>query len=289
MLRDEGVLGRVFALVWPNYEPPVGPIPQQNRSRWRAWRAESGVELWGWFNASADQHADAAKLIALTAELAPSGWLVDIEGEWMKDAKLTTLTAGVRKTGLPAIASLAGVSAAHTPYDFRALDLANMDVDWQAYFDSGEGPAPADAVRELYASSFVIPGWEYRHRIHTVYGWGKVTDASGSLAGFDSYKLPGDERCTFRTRPREWGSWVDKRTLMKAGKPIGELMGRARYAKIRVTLDVTRGANDKHSPAAWELIAGTAKYPGASRRPISVYMAENASDEVLAAIAAGAP
>ena len=62
--------------------------------------------------------------------------------------------------------------------------------------------------------------------------------------------------------------------------------GVIRVGKTRVTLDVTRGANDKHTPAEWTAIAASARMPGLARRPVSVYLAEVASDEMLRAVAA---
>jgi hypothetical protein len=278
----------VYALAWPDYEPPVENHPANNRLAWDAWRYEARLPLWAWINCSADQAADAATIATLDTELDPSGWLLDIEGEWVKGANLEVLIKAAVATGKPVRASLAGASASHTPYDFRTLDRYGVTIDWQAYFDSLEGPPPEVAVRELYQSSFVLAGWEYRHRLSSVYGWGKVTKIeAGMRAGFDSYKRPGTNDATFAISEREWGYMVAGRDLVRDGKTVGLLMGRAAYPKIRVTLDCTRTASTR-TPQEWISIAASARMPGSGKRPCSVYLAENASDDVIAAIAEGA-
>jgi hypothetical protein len=100
---------------------------------------------------------------------------------------------------------------------------------------------------------------------------------------------PGEPHASVSVTPREWGFGVKDRVVFRDGVEVGQLLGRARYRCIGVTLDTTRGANDKHLPAEWTAIAASARAPGMARRPISVYMAENSTDEVLRAIAAGAP
>lgn len=284
-------IDKVFALVWPNYDPPIAPIPQSNRRDFDEWRRRSGVKLWGWLNAKADQAADAAKLIELTTLLKPDGWLLDIEGEWTKSAKLTQLIAGAKQTGVPVIASLAGTTPAHVDLDFRGLDTAGIAVDWQCYFDSGEGQAPSTVVREAYESSFAVPGWEYRSRWGTTYGWGKAgAPLSGDRLEYNSYKRVGAVDGVVKTHPRVWGVEIDAdRSIRRASVVVGRLLGKIAYSRIRCTLDVTRGADGKHSPAEWTAIAASARMPGLARRPISVYLAENASDETLQGIAAGAP
>jgi len=159
----------VYALVWPNYPPEV-PRPQRNREIFGDWRAASGVPLWCWLNTSADQAADVDTIHLLDEQLLPTGWLLDIEGSWVNGARLTALADGTAALGKPRRASLAGASASHVVPDYRALDNAGFEVDWQAYFDSGEGPVPQVALRELYQSSFVVEGWEYRHHIGGAYG-----------------------------------------------------------------------------------------------------------------------
>jgi hypothetical protein len=111
---------------------------------------------------------------------------------------------------------------------------------------------------------------------------------------FDSFKLPKGPDSWFYTNPRAWGREVaDDRTLYRLPRlprvAIGALMGRAKYANIRVALDVTRGAAAKHTLAEWTVIAGSARSPKSARRPVSVYLAEVCPDDVLAAIGAGAP
>jgi len=291
-LAEWGGIEAVYALVWPNYEFPVENHPLANRVAFAQWRKEAGVPLWAWFNCSENQQADAEKIDELDRQLHPDGWLLDIEGEWVKGAGLDTLIRGAVATGKPVRASLAAATPSHVEHDYRCLDRNRVPVDFQCYFDSGEGPLPAVAVSELYQSSFVVLGWQYRHRVGGKYGWGRCKAIQHQeLAIFDSYLRPGPEDSVFGVLPRDWGWTVDDRILWpnNPGKPpIGLLMGRAAYASIRVTLDVTRGANDKHSLAEWKQIAASARIPNARKRPISVYKAENATDGVLAAIAEGA-
>jgi hypothetical protein len=281
----------VYGLVWPDYEPPATPHPQQNRAAFRSWADQTAVPLWGWFNASADQAADVAVLGRLTAELEPEGWLLDIEGEWTKNAKLKTLLGGAVALGRRVRASIAGLTPSHVEYDYRELDRQGIDIDWQAYFDSGEGCTPDVAVAELYRSTFVVPGWEYRHHIRGVYGWGKPTGVKltdRTQMQFDSYMKPGSPNATFKVATRAWGWSVADGRLVQTATIIGQLMGRARYSMIRVALDVTRGAADKHTLREWTQIAASATVPGTKRRPISVYLGEACSDDVLIAIAKGA-
>lgn len=278
----------VYALVWPDYEPPVAPIPQQNRDAFEEWRLTARVPLWAWLNCQADQEADAEALAVLDADFDPSGWLLDIEGEWTKGAKLKTVLEAAAKTGKPCRASLAGFSASHVEYDYRELERQGFSIEWQAYFNSGEGPMPAVAVSELYQASFVIPDWTYRHRVGSQYGFGRVTHIEQEQhAVFDSYLRPGSSDSLFGVLPREWGWTVDDRMLWPRDPdkpPLGLVMGRAAYARVRVALNVTRPLP---SGMSWQDVAASARIPNARKRPISVYTAENATDEALAAIAEG--
>lgn len=288
-------LEAVYALVWPDYDPPVPPVPQTNRAAWAQWRADAGVPLWAWLNARADQDADVAAMQTLDAELSPDGWLLDIEGRWTQGTNLTTLAQGCAALGRPRRASLAGASASHVYPDFRALDLAGFEIDWQNYLDSGEGPPPSAGVRELYRSSFVHEWraeapWEYRHRLGKVYGWGKVASVeNGTRAVFDSYRRPGQADATLAVGPRDWGSSVLDGKLYRDGKEVGLLMGRCEYARIRSTLDVTRGAWALRSLDEWTALAASARFPGAKLRPSSIYVAsEHPPFDVIVAIAKGA-
>lgn len=290
-LRSEvgGGIDAVYALLWPDYQPPASPVPQANRRQFGTWRERAGVPLWGWLNAQPDQEADAFALEALTDELGPSGWLLDIEGEWTKGAKLTTLLAGAAATRVPVRASLAGASPAHVEYDWRGLDKLNIPVDWQSYMDSGEGCWPSTAVQEMYRTSFVIGGWEYRHHLRSTYGWCKVGRVTAGVAKIDSYLQPRTENADLKVRSAEWG-WkpIDGR-LLQGAETVGLLMGRAKYANMRVTLDVTRGNDMARSLAGWTTVAASARVEGSGKRAVSVYTAEATSDDVLVAIAKGAP
>lgn len=283
----------VYALVWPDYLPPSSPVPQNNRGFWQEWRTRTNfqIPLWGWMNATPDQADDSANLIRLTNDLSPAGWLLDIEGEWTKGAKLGTLVAGAKATNVPIRASLAALTASHAEYDYRTLDAANIPVDWQAYFDSGEGTWPGTAVAELFQSSFTIGGWEYRHhwKPSGKYGWGKAGNVTAGHQNYDAYPVPGNPNCRYQVTQASWGWRPTTRQLLQSTRHVGDLFGRARYANIRVTLDVTRGHDMAHTLDEWTLIAGSARVQGSAKRPISVYTAEATSDDVLVAIAKGAP
>jgi hypothetical protein len=279
----------VYALVYPDYAAPVPNRPQENREDFFVWRSEAGVPLWAWFNAGVDQAGDVEVMRDLDHDLKPTGWVLDVEGEWVKSAKLGTLAQGCAALGRPRRASLAAASASHVNYDYRALELAGFEIDWQCYLDSGEGPHPQVAVAELYRSNFVLPGWEYRHRLGDVYGWGKVGEVTKGRATFDSFKRPGSSDATFAVADREWGWTVMDGKLSRNGSEVGLLMGRCEYRRIRVTFDLTRGAAEKRSLHEWTELAASARAPGAKVRPASVYCGSEAvRTDVIAAIARGA-
>ncbi|MBA2742510.1 MAG: hypothetical protein H0U46_10915 [Actinobacteria bacterium] len=284
-----GGIDAVYVLAWPDYDPATAQhlAPQDNRDRWDDWGSRSGLPLWAWIVCSPDQDADATAIRALDIQLRPAGWKLNIETP-LQNVPLTILIEAAVATDLPVSASLAGFSASGVWYDYRGLDNADVEVDWQAYFDSGEGPNPATAVSELYAPSFVIAGWQYRHRLGKVYGWGRVNRVESRLvARYDSFKRPGEIDGSFAVSEREWGWNVVSRTLRRDGKDVGMLMGRARYNRIRVTLDVTRTAAAR-LPDEWIPIAASSRIRGSAKRPVAVYLAETTSDDVIAAIAEGA-
>lgn len=291
-------LEAVFALVWPDYPPNLPPRPQDNRAAFAAWRSQAGVPLWAWLNAKADQAADAQAIETLDAQLDPDGWLLDIEGQWVKGAKLNVLLATAAALGRPRIASLAGSSSSHVEYHYRELDRQGYDVDWQAYPDTGEGPPPDVAIAELHKSSFVVGGWEYRHRVGENYGFGKVTALNSELASFDSYLLRNKPKGTpsdsvFGVLEREWGATVDDRVLWPKDPkkpPIGLVMGRFPYARTRVTLDIASAAGNVVALPELERRAASARVAGARKRPVSVFLAERDNDacDRIFAIAQGA-
>ena len=283
----------VYALVWPDYELPNPPRPQENRERFSQWRNEAGVPLWAWVNClgkTFDQARGAAAINMMEATLDPDGWKLDMEGDWVKGSKLATILAAPVATGKPRSASLAGASASHVNIDYRELERQGYVVSWQAYFDSGEGPPPPDAVREMYQSSFVLQGEEYRARIGKSYGWTKVR-FEGQTGTVDSYRHPGWSNAFFAVKPREWGATVVSRDLFRSpdGDLAGLLMGRVEYKRIRVTLDITRSAQAR-PVEQWQAIAAGARFPGAAKRPVDVYLAENDNDlcDRIFAIAKGA-
>lgn len=290
-LVAEGLQGIecVYALVWPDYEPPNPPRPQRNREIFETYANASKRPLWAWFNARPDQEADAVVIASLDRTLNPFGWILDIEGEWTKGAKLGVLLEAVPPLK-PKRVSLAGVTASHVEYDYRAFDRNGFEVEWQAYWNSNEGPRPDTAVRELYQSEFVLVGWEYRHRVGAKYGWGKVTsvDDTTDLANFDSYLVPGVSNHVFGVIDRGWGFTVDDRILwpIVPGKPpIGLVMGRAPYGRIRVAL------NTEEPPVGsnWHDAAASARVAGSKKRGVAIYLGnETLTDETIFEIARGA-
>ena len=285
-LYKDGSVSAYYVLLGPSTKPNV----LTNRNQWHDVDMLSAlyVPRWAWYVCTTDQAADVADIQELDFQFKPAGWVLNIE-KWLEGAKLETLLSGVAGLGKPIVASLGGSqSASHIWLDYRALDKYAATCNWQAYFDSGEGVTPSQAVQELYQSTFVLAGWEYRHRLGQVYGWGKVTRVeAGQKASYDSYKRPGSADGWFSVAAREWGYTVVSRSLFRNGKDVGLMMGRAQYNRIAVTLDVTRTAQAR-APQEWTPIAASARVPGASRRPCSVYLLDNASDEVVRAIAAGA-
>lgn len=286
-LVQEGLVSRFNVLLGPAEGRPAA---DENRIHWFDSDRVSSTYIprWGWWICSGEQDADAQAIEALDDELVPSGWVLDVE-KASEGQPLEPLLARVAALGKPIVASIGGYqSSSHANLDFRALDRYGAIVDYQAYFDSGEGPTPAHAVAELYAASFVIPGWEYRHRLGTLYGWGRVTRVEASQqALYDSYKRPGHADGYFSVSPRTWGYTVVSRSLFRDGKDVGLLMGRAPYSRIAVTLDVTRTAQQR-KPQEWTPIAASARVNGAARRPVSVYLLDICTDETLRAIVAGA-
>jgi len=283
-LLDEGVISHVRAPLWP-----LDAAAQDNMREW--WKFHAlGIPLYGWLNASADQAGDVDNLHRLDDDFQPAGWVLDIEGEWTKGANLSVLCAGAKALGKPVVASLAGSDASHVEYDYRSLDRIGALVEWQAYHDSGEGPTPHVAVEELYRSSFVIEDWQYRARYGKTYGWGKVRSVEpGFRAVYDYYPRPGVKDAHFAVVKREWGWTVHDRVLYREGVAVGQILGRARYAKIGVALIVTQEIEPVRSLEEWTAYAASAHGRGLPRRPVAVYPAERASDDVLRAIAKGAP
>ncbi len=288
-LHDEGTLGALYVKVLPTDAAAVS-----NHSEWFAFR-KKGIPLWAWVVCSADQAGDVAQIQEFDLGFQPDGYCLDIEKQ-LEGQPLTTLIPGVAALGRPIVASLGGFqTASHGWLDYRTLDRYGVQCNWQAYFDSGEGATPLVAVQELYQSSFVIGGWEYRAQLFKKYGWGKVADfIAPGLARYRSFNR--NALYDFAVLPRDWGASVEDRILWPTVDPdlppAGILMGRAKYANIAVTLDVTRSAQQR-PPQEWTPIAASARGWDAAgrplgRRPVSIYLMDNCSDEVARAIAAGA-
>jgi hypothetical protein len=113
-----------------------------------------------------------------------------------------------------------------------------------------------------------------------------VTECDNFVGYYNPYRFPKTMTAReFGVQAREWGWTVTARKFLGSD---GVLLGRAQYSKIAVTLDVSRGAQEVHSLAEWEAIAASARVAGARKRPVSCYLGEIASDDVLRAIARGA-
>ncbi|GIV04004.1 MAG: hypothetical protein KatS3mg015_2834 [Fimbriimonadales bacterium] len=284
-LVREGVIDRIYAYLGPSAAPA-----DANATEWSYFRNKlADMPLWGWYVCSPDQEEDAEAITRLDWELSPVGWLLNIEKP-LEGAGLQPLLSRVAALGKPMVASLAGANPNHYLYDHRTMDRYGVEQEWQAYFDSDEGPWPEEAVWQLYAPTRLLPGgdyraatWPYGDKSRVVYGWGAVDAASyRSFNRSASLSAPG---------VRLVGGWpplgVSYRSL-SSPRWMGTLLGLARYSKIRVALDVTRGAAEQHTLDEWAQIAASARLPGLRKRPVSVYLAEVCPDAVLRAIARGA-
>jgi hypothetical protein len=284
-LYKAGTVGGYYVLLGPSGKPGAAA----NRNQWHDVDQLSAVHVprWAWYVCTQDQAKDVAEIEDLDFEFKPTGWVLNIE-KWLEGVKLDTLIPKVSLLGKPIVASLGGSqSASHIWLDYRTMDNYKVTCNWQAYFDSGEGVTPARAVQELYQSTFIIAGWEYRARFGDKFGWGKVSRVEAAQkAVFDSYKYPTKDDGWFSVAARDWGYTVVSRSLFRNGH-AGLVYGRAAYNRIAVTLDVTRTAQAR-APEEWAPIAASARVPGAARRPVSIYLLDNCSDEVARAIAAGA-
>lgn len=298
-LIDEGIVSDIYAYVGPDNE-----AARANRAEWDAFRAKLGRDqellglqvrypLWGWYACSADQERDVAEITRLHDELEPDGWLLDIEKP-LEGAYLTTLVRGVAALGKPVRASCAGANPNHYLYGHRTLDRYGVEVEWQCYLDSGEGPPPDVAVRELYTPSRLHLGHAYRaatwprdDRSRVSYGWGHLVlvDAQWGYWAWNRRVWLAGDISQSRTG---WPMLVRHSDTLSSMRYQGRLLGLARYSRIRVALDVTRGAAERRSLAEWTALSASARVPVAARRPVSVYLAEVCPDDVLWAIAEGA-
>jgi hypothetical protein len=285
-LHRSGTLTDVYA-----YLGPANTASELNASELTQFTKKYEGRMWGWYVCSPNQAKDVADIERLNARYKLHGWLLNIEKP-LEKANLSVLLSGVAKLGKPIRASVAGYTPAHIEFDYRAMEKYKVAIDWQAYFDSGEGANPAVAVRELFETSFAVGGWEYRHRIgQKQYGWCKMVGVKGDEIEIDSYMLPTNKNGFVKARLREggWGYEITDRTIRRGKLVVGRLYGRAAYSRSRVTIDTTRGAAAKRSLDEWTKVAASAKVPGSARRPVSVYLAESTSDELFRALAAGAP
>ncbi|GIV04421.1 MAG: hypothetical protein KatS3mg015_3251 [Fimbriimonadales bacterium] len=148
-------------------------------------------------------------------------------------------------------------------------------------------------MRELYLTTRVLDWREYRaatwpsgRRSRTAYGWGRLRLRNEY---YDSYNRDIDFRVPGLVQDLSgWPTLVVKDRRLEAAGWEGRLLGLARYSKISVALDVTRGAAEKHAPDEWTAIAASARVPGLRKQPVSVYLAEVCPTNVLRAIARGA-
>jgi len=295
-LSADGTVSDWYVLLGPVLDNEGQPRPAvpANHAAWDYTArkvAAAGGNLWGWYVCTPNQEVDVSRIGALDARFGPAGWLLNVE-KVLEHADLSVLISGVKALGKPLAASLAGANPNHNLYDHRTLDRAGVVCEWQTYLDSGEGPPPDVAVRELYKVSRVLVGEEYRAwarnrtQQYATYGWGQVKQPE--LYNFFPHKALYVFEC-------ERDGWPPLKLLLDRGlwrigdaRLVGQLLGLAPYSKIRVALDVTRGALEKRDLAGWEALAASARSPGLARRGVSVYLGEVCPDDVLRAIARGA-
>lgn len=278
-LSRRGIVSDWYVYAGPNDYP--GNLP-----RWlgaQTMVAQAGGRMWAWYWCDADQERTVSVIRERHERLAPSGYLLNIEKP-LEEVPLVTLIDGVQALDRPIVASLSGTLPA-VAYDWRTLDLRGVAVEWQAYLDSGEGPPPSVAVIELARVSRVLVGRRYRAEIDGAIGWGELADPGE----FVSYKTRG----RYRLETEQTSLWppyrvVDRILYGKEWEAKGRLLGLADYSKIRVTLDTTRTAQAQRDLAGWEALAASARLWGASKRGVSVYLAEVTPDDVFEAIARGA-
>lgn len=287
-LCREGVVDRVYAKLWP-----LDAAGMSNATEWGVFRSRAGsLPLWVWIVCSSDQEADATAIERLVADFRPEGIVINAEKP-LEGKNLYPLVSRVAKLGLPMVASLAGANPNHALYDHRTLDRFGVAQEWQAYVDSGEGPAPDVAVRELYTPRRVLPGREYRAMTRAEgsapkYGWGLLSErglyyAYNRRATLRAEILVDDDGWPLdRVSSRRW---LHNESLVSLD---GKLLGFAPYSRIRVAILADGIAADRgvtRSPEEWAAFAASARAPRSAQRPVSVYLAERASDEMLRAVA----
>lgn len=289
-LYAEGVIDRVYAKLWP-----LDAAAESNRSEWDTFRRK-GVPLWAWLVCSPDQEMDATAAAVLAASYPMDGILINIEKP-LEGVSLFPLVSRVAKLGLPVVASLAGANPNHALYDHRTLDRFGVYQEWQAYVDSGEGPPPDVAVRELYTPSRVLPGRQYRAMTKAVasaavYGWGDLSKWAGrGPLVYAAYNRHAFMDADILSDPNSWPPYrvSGRRGLWNTNKSLtGTLLGFAPYSRIRVAILADGIAADRgitRSLEEWAAFASSARAPRAARRPVSVYLAERASDGMLRAVA----
>lgn len=275
-----------------------GPAAEWNEQAWPefARRVEAaGGRCWLWWVDRGDQLVDLAAVKKVLAEWKPTpfGSVLNIEAE-SKGKDLDVLCAGMVKIGKPWLASLAGFEPDHNLFDHRQLARAEAQQEWQAYFDSGEGSTPAACVSQLHRCREIEEGKEYRARVGKGYGFGRFARVDGQpmFLYYPTGRWLLGPKGRLGDPNVHWPPFVvtDPTLRDTRGNEVGELMGLAPYKKIRATLDVTRGAVDKHTPAEWTAIAASARAPGYEKRGVSIYLLEviaHTHPEVVEAIARG--
>lgn len=279
-LVERGIVSDYYVLVGPDDYPG-------NRERFHEcarYVRNAGGRMWGWYWCERDQADDVNRIRVLDAVLGPDGWLLNIEKP-LEDVPLGVLVDGVAALKRPMVASLAG-SLPAVAYDWRTLYLRGVDVEWQAYLDSGEGPPPEVCVRELVRPSRLLVGRRYRSVVDSqLPGWGELEAPTRYVSYRTKRRYTIETRRTSLWPPLE----VADRTLYGRDWEVkGQLLGLAEYRRVRVALDTTRTAQSKRDLEGWAALAASARLPGASKRGISVYLAEVTPDDVFEAIARGA-
>lgn len=285
-LSAEGTLSALYV-----YLGPIAEVAKSNRAQWDRFRTIApDLRLWGWWRCGTDYERDVQEIRRIDRELAPAGWLLNIEKE-SEGRDLQALLNPLREIRKPLVCSLGGVARPWgASFDHCAIDRAGLVTEWQCYPETNEGPEPAIAVRDLAEPERVHLGARYLAKIGTQVVWGEILRYHERLGDvvYDSYAHP---TLYPRAKARMDGGWPDylvtDRTLRRGTEPVGRLLGLARYARIRVAIladGIVASRGITRSAEEWRAYARSGRLPGKRARPVSVYLAERASDEMLRSV-----
>lgn len=265
----------------------LGPGYERNIEAWpecASFVRAAGGRMWGWGWCEADQAATARELLEYDRALLPDGWCLNIEKP-LEGAPLGVLLSNMAGTRKPLVSSIAGTAPA-VYFDWRALETYGSAVEWQCYVDSGEGQPPDVAVRELVKPSRIHFERRYRATVAGKLGWGELVDTET----FAFYRTKGRYHIELE-QSALWPPFVvkDRQLYDREDWTLrGALLGSVAYGNVRCALDTTRTAQQKRDLTGWVNLAASARIPGASKRGITVYLAEVTPDDVFQAIARGA-